>query len=154
MKSSFTAKGPGIAGLRERLRKLDDLELRVGVLGDSEHEGSSLTNAELAAIHEFGAPRANIPERSHIRGTFDAQQQAWQALASKLLKGVIEGRFDGEQALGILGEQAVADMRRFVRAGVPPPLKPETIRRKGSSTPLIDTGRYLQSFGWSLTKKG
>lgn len=154
MKPSFSAKGPGLKGLQEKMKKLGELEIRVGVLGDSEHEGSELTNAELAAIHEFGAPRANIPERAHIRGTFDAKQSEWQALTAKLLKGVLVDRFTPEQALGILGERAVADMRAFVRAGVPPPLKPATIRRKGSSTPLIDSGRYLQSFGWALSKKG
>lgn len=153
MKPSFSAKGPGLKGLEEKMKKLAGLEVRVGVFGDAKFNGSELTNAELAAIHEFGAPRANIPERAHIRGTFDAKQAEWQALTAKLLKGVLADRFTPEQALGILGEKAVADMRAFVRAGVEPPLKPATIRRKGSSTPLIDTGRYVQSFGWSLSGK-
>lgn len=135
------------------MEKLDQLELRIGVLGDGGFHDAQMTNAEIAAIHEFGAPRANIPERAHIRGTFDAKQGQWQAMASKLLKGVLADRFTPEQALGILGEQAVADMRAFVRAGVPPPLKAATIRAKGSSTPLIDTGRYLQSFAWALSRK-
>lgn len=153
MKPSFSAKGPGLKGLEEKMKKLAGLEVRVGVFGDANREGSELTNAELAAIHEFGAPRANIPERSHIRRTFDMKQRDWQALAAKLLKGVIIDRFTAEQALGLLGERAVADMRATVRAGLEPPLQPATIRRKGSSTPLIDTGRYLQSFGWSLSGK-
>ena len=153
MKPSFSAKGPGLKGIAEKMKRLNEVEVRVGVMGDGQHAGSSLTNAELAAIHEFGAPRANIPERAHIRGTFDARQAEWQALAEKLLKGVLADRFTPEQALGILGEKAVSDMRAFVRAGVPPPLQPRTIKRKGSSTPLIDTGRYLQSFGWALSKK-
>lgn len=153
MKPSFQAKGPGVQALREKMKKLDDLELRVGVLGDGGWNGDGMTNAEIAAIHEFGAPRANIPERAHIRGTFDAKQAEWQAMAAKLLKGVLMDRFSPEQALGILGEKAVADMRAFVRAGVPPPLKPATIRAKGSSTPLIDTGRYVQSFAWALSRK-
>lgn len=153
MKPSFSAKGPGLDALRKRLEKLDTMELHIGVLGDAGFHDAEMTNAELAAIHEFGAPRANIPERAHIRGTFDAKQTAWQALAAKLLRGVIQGKLEPEQALGILGEQAVADMRAFVRAGVEPALKPATIRRKGSSAPLIDTGRYLQSFAWALVAK-
>lgn len=153
MKAGFKVSGPGMGPLRERLRRLQGLEIKVGVLGNAQHAGSDLTNAELAAIHEFGAPAANIPERAHIRGTFDAKQKDWQALAAKLLKGVISGRFEPETALGILGERAVADMRKFVRAGVPPPNAPATVRAKGSSKPLIDTGRYVQSFGWQLTKK-
>jgi hypothetical protein len=149
----FTATGPGLSKLRERLEAIADLEVRVGVLGDGGYHDAEMTNAELLAIHEFGAPRANIPERAPLRGAFDAYEKRWQNLAARLLKAVLSEKIDPQQALGVLGERAVADIRAHVRAGLEPPLKEATVRRKGSSTPLIDTGRLLQAFAYEIGEK-
>lgn len=149
----LTASGPGLAGLKAKLQAIADLEVRVGVLGDGGYHDADLTNAELLAIHEFGAPRAGIPERAPVRTAFDQHERAWQALAAKLLKAVIAERLAPEQALGLLGERAVADMRTTIRAGLPPPLQPATVRRKGSTTPLIDTGRLLQAIAWEIRNR-
>lgn len=43
---------------------------------------------------------------------------------------------------GIHLERAILEK---IRSHIPPPLKPETVRRKGSSTPLIDTGQLIGS---------
>jgi len=149
----LTATGPGLEKLKARLQEMADLEVRVGVLGDGGYRGPELTNAELMAIHEFGAPRAGIPERAPIRGAFDAYEKRWQALVGNLVKAVVAEKMAPERALGLLGERAVADMRAHVRAGLEPPLKPATIARKGSSVPLIDTGRLLQSIAHEVTNK-
>lgn len=152
----FTAKGPGLESVRKALQDAASKDVRVGVLGaqaEAVRSDVDMTNAELVAIHEFGAPRAGIPERAPIRTSFDQHERAWQALAARLLQGIISGKLSTEQALGILGEQAVADMRATVRAGLEPPLKPETIRRKGSSTPLIGSGRIVQSFAWEIVDR-
>lgn len=149
----FTATGPGLSKLRERLEAIADLEVRVGVLGDGGYHDAEMTNAELLAIHEFGAPRANIPERAPLRSAFDAYEKRWQNLAARLLKAVLAEKIDPQQALGVLGERAVADIRAHVRAGLEPPLKEATVRRKGSSTPLIDSGRLLQSFAYEIGEK-
>jgi hypothetical protein len=55
-----------------------------------------------------------------------------------------------------LGQQMVSDVNQTVRsgAGVPPPLKPATIARKGSSRPLVDTGRLLSAITWVVTLAG
>ena len=46
--------------LRERNAKAKGAQVRVGVFGSETHEGTDLTLVELAAIHEFGSPAANI----------------------------------------------------------------------------------------------
>ncbi|MCX8207429.1 MAG: hypothetical protein N3G75_06315 [Methanothrix sp.] len=46
------------------------------------------------------------------------------------------------EKIGVLLENAIIER---IRAHIPPPLKPETVRRKGSSTPLIDTGQLIGS---------
>ena len=152
MKSAYRVSGNGLKRLQASAKQLAGKpRVKIGVLGGGDH-GPDLTNAELATIHEFGAPRAGIPERSFLRGTFDAKNREWQKFAEKLLKAIAAGRIDADQALGLLGERAVADVRKTIRNGIDPPLKAATVRRKGSSKPLIDTGRLLQSISWSIER--
>lgn len=128
--------------------------VRIGVLGAGGEARDDLTQAELAAIHEFGAPRANVPERSFLRATADAKRLEWLALLERTLRLVTAGRLDLEAALGIVGQKAVADVVARIRrgAGIPPPLQPETIQRKGSDRPLVDTGRLVQSITYEVRK--
>ena len=58
-----------------------------------------------------------------------------------------------EQALGQLGEMTKGDVQTEIRSGDFAPLKPATIKRKGSSRPLIDTGQMVQSIAWELGDK-
>lgn len=128
--------------------------VRIGVLGAGGEARDDLTQAELAAIHEFGAPRANVPERSFLRSTADAKRLEWLALLERTLRLVTAGRLEVEAALGIVGQKAVADVVARIRrgAGIPPPLQPATIRRKGSDRPLVDTGRLVQSISYEIRK--
>lgn len=60
-----------LGGLDELLNSLNDkYSVKVGIIGEhatQKHEGSNLTNAELGAVHEFGAT-INVTER--MRGFF------------------------------------------------------------------------------------
>lgn len=128
--------------------------VRVGIFSDEkgggdDHDGTALTNVELAAIHEFGVEELNIPERSFIRSTVREKTGDYVSILRKLLKLVVEDRMDAKQMFDIIGARIVSDINAKVRQdGVPPPLKPETIRRKGSSRALIDTGLMLASLAW------
>ena len=150
MGASVRAAGEGL----ERIRKLAaELKakpaVRVGVLGDGGNN-DELTNAELAAIHEYGAPRANIPERSFLRATADAKRQEWLALMERGLRLAVAGRLSVKASLSLVGEQAVADIRTRIRSHIPPPLQPATVARKGSSVPLVDTSRLLMSIAYEV----
>lgn len=125
-----------------------DPHVRVGIFVDESTGGQArdggLTNVEVAAIHEFGAPEAGIPERSFIRSTFSAQRAKYGGMLKKLLPRVLEGKLEARAMFDLIGQQIVSDINHKVRVeGVPPPLKPETIARKGSSRALIDTVRML-----------
>lgn len=101
--------------------------------------GAALTVAEVGAFHEFGT--RNIPQRSFIRAWFDGAIQENKALVQSQLALVVAGRLPLEQALERVALKCEADVKRRMRNRIPPPLKPETIKRKGSSVPLIDTGQ-------------
>jgi hypothetical protein len=129
--------------LRERNAKAKGAQVRVGVFGSETHEGTDLTLVELAAIHEFGSPAANIPERSFIRRTLDAKHDEIKKYLKEAAKSVVEGKTPLQRALNLLGTWAAREIKKTITQGpgIPPPLRPATIAHKKSSRPLVDTGQ-------------
>lgn len=140
--------------LREKIRGIGKAYVKVGVLesAGSADAGDGLTMAELAAIHEYGAPRANIPARSFIRNTFlDSDgAESLKKFMFRTAKGLIQEKLDVQQALNQLGAFAQSMIKNRIKAHIPPPLKPATVKRKGSSTPLVDTGQLINSITWEV----
>lgn len=159
----------GWRALTAKVYGLDKAHVKVGVLaskgGSMPHTSTTsgeapikggegkITLIELAAIHEFGSPAAGIPERSFIRRTFETQKAALEEIIGKLARLVVTKGMAPRKALGILGAWAVAEINKTVKEGegVPPPLQQRTIDRKGSTRPLIDTGRLLQAVTYEVS---
>lgn len=134
--------------------------VKIGVLSDNAQEDrDGITLAQLAAVQEFGAKNAGplknieIPERSYIRSTMDEQRRALNAFTDKLIVQVMLGQFNVKRALGILGEFIQAKIQRKITILKDPPNAPRTIAEKGSSNPLIDTGRLRQSIRYETKVK-
>lgn len=147
----------GWDALKRRVQRLNESSVRVGVVSEQAHDPESgIGMAELAAIHEFGSPAANIPERSFIRRTLDEKRDSIATLCARLTGAVVEGKMDEQQALGLLGAYASGQIRTFMLQGphIPPPLKPATIARKGSDRPLVDTGRLAAAISWLVVRGG
>lgn len=150
-------KDLGLAELLKSLKASRSIHVKVGVVGDEakkvHDEESGLNMAELAAIHEFGAPAAGIPERSFIRATLDGKRGEYaRDLLPRLFRGVVERRTSIWQAFELAGMQMAADIKARITEGpgIPPPLAPSTIARKGSDRPLVDTGRLLGAITWKV----
>lgn len=154
VKSSFTATGDGIEKLRDVAKQLQIRpEIHLGILGSKGAQAvddSGITMAELGAIHEYGAPRAGIPERSWLRSTADEKRNEWLSLLERALRQAVRGRISVDMALQLLGQRAVADVQKKIRSNIPPALAASTVRRKGSSVALIDTGRFVQSISYEV----
>ncbi len=146
--SKVEKKGPGLAKLQKLVAKLDrEPECRVGIFAGGSRIGDEVSNVELGVIHEFGAPGAGIPERSFLRSTADRKRQEWLALMTRALGKAVDGKLSVEAAIDLIGLKAVADVKASITrgTGIEPPLKAATIRRKGSSRPLVDTSQLLNS---------
>lgn len=119
---------------------------------------SKIRMVDLAAIHEFGAPIANIPERSFIRSTF-ADHGKIKRITRMALRDVIKGRTPLQAATraGMRLEAAVKKTLTDLRT---PALAPSTIRRRYEMTgdsdpnPLVDTGQLRSSISYQVRVKG
>lgn len=125
----------------------------VGVQGteaSSQHEDDGVTVAEVATKNEFGDPAAHVPQRSFIRETVDLKQNELQRVAVGVGRAVLLDKMPLERGLALLGEKGVGVMKQRIDDGIEPPNAPSTIKRKGSSKPLIDKGQLKGSITYKV----
>ncbi len=110
--------------------------------GGSPYEDGETTVADIASAAEFGLGQ---PQRSWLRAWFDENlSEIESTLATQLRLALQEGQtFEWAAERTALWMQA--DIQKRITTGLPPANHPETIARKGSSTPLIDTGLFRSS---------
>lgn len=137
--------------------------VKIGVLGGprDRRPGESITNVQLALVHEFGAPSRNIPQRSFIRAPFRAHFQEYKALLVRLVRGSLRKKsLDVVPALAIMGEKIAADLKKSA-PGTPPPNAWRTLVAKlrksrkgstGSPQTLVDTGRMVNSITYQVVR--
>lgn len=127
-------------------------------------ESGHIDLVQVATIHEFGAPGANIPERSFIRSTMEENKQAFWAYAQELQQRILMGEIKTEDALGMLGEKIQAAIQAKFTNNDWPPLAAATLGQrtghvgnqalKGVHRPLVDTGQLRQSIRYKKVMSG
>ncbi len=142
-------KDRGFARIRRETKILRRKPLvKAGLMSHSKHkEAKETTVVQIGAIHEFGAPEKNIPQRSFIRSTFDEKKDVWWTKTKRLKKLILSGRMTVSKALDILGATLERDQKAKIRNQDPnwPELLTATKKRKKSSKKLIDTAQMLNS---------
>lgn len=131
--------------------------VEVGWLGSQSHLGHgggkrSITMAELAAIHYHGAPSKNIPKRDVITPTLEQNQQKYLGFIERSIPALIEGSVELRSMWEYLGMEGQADIQKQMVTARLAPLHPRTIKRKGSSRPLIDTGQLRQGVTYIVSE--
>lgn len=148
-KSTFRDIDRGLLRIVRELRTLQRLETRVGLHADAQHKdpdgGTFQQTAAIGAIHEFGAPGANIPRRPWLSSALERNARRLAEIKRRLLASIYEGRRSARQSIGLLG-QAFEDMvKANITQGPWVPNAPGTIAAKGSDRPLIDTAQMRAS---------
>lgn len=140
-------------GAKRLAKLLADGALSVGVLGGDagkDHDGGEgLTVGEIAEIHEFGLGSA--PRRSFLAGWVDEKKdeivnvivRGSRALAARKVRSM-------PALLEQIGGWAVGSIQERISNGIEPPNAPETIKRKGSSVPLIAKGQLRASISYRV----
>lgn len=121
--------------------------VKVGFLSGATYP-SGTPVALVAAIQDFGAPKRNIPPRPFFRNMVAAKQGEWPGAIANLLRA---NDYDARKTLGQVGEAVKGQLIQSIRDTNDPPLKPATIRRKGFSKPLVDTGHMIDSVDFEVT---
>ena len=154
--NTITDRDNGARALLARLEAQRDARVRVGVLDDvakrTEAGEGPLSLLEVATVHEFGA--GDIPQRSFIRATVDLREAEIHQLQRGLSVQILRGDVTQEVALERLGAKVAAMCQNRISQGIEPPNTPETIERKGSSKPLVDTGQLKAAITFRVYREG
>lgn len=132
-------------GWRETIQKMaaaaskPGAHVTVGWPASAGQHSSGMSVAEIAAVHEFGTART--PQRSMLRATVEIYDHKYQDALRKIGIGITHGRIDLKSGLDLLGVMIKGDVQKRIAAGIMPPNAASTVKRKGSSTPLIHTGQ-------------
>lgn len=149
MAGKVVDKDRGMRGIQKHLKKLKGQKhVVVGILGSGETDAFSLV--DIATVHEFGSEDGHIPQRSFLRATHDKKIKENQALLNRLKSKLLKE--DPDKILNILGSVIQGQIVEAINNGIGPELKPQTIKRKGSSKPLIDTGHLKASVTFEVRK--
>lgn len=146
------------------LGKLDDLRgklakgysARIGILNNLKYpDGTSV--ALVGTVQEFGSITNNIPPRSFLRMPLTEKRKELlkdigksQGIAKFIDSGNIEKLFQTIGAIGVGIVQQAFETKGFGKWAAN---KPQTAKRKGSDSPLIDTGLLRKSVTFDVVKK-
>lgn len=125
--------------------------VHVGYFGNERHAGKRpITMGNLAGIHEHGT--RHTPKRPFIAPALKKNRGKYLRLAGKSFVPIVRGRQTTSQMWHYLGQEAVKDVQQYMVTATFTPLSPKTIKQKGSSKPLIDTGQLRQSITYRVKK--
>jgi hypothetical protein len=111
------------------------------------------TIAQIATWNEYGVPSRKIPPRPFVTGWADNKADNIKATEDKLYKNVVDGKWTADDAMQQLGEFGQDGVKSYIISGEFPANSEITIKRKGSSRPLIDTGTMRNSVRFQVVKK-
>lgn len=105
---------------------------------------------EYAVFNEYGTSR--MPARPFFRlsvKTSKAQKEI-QEYMKKQVEMIITGDITGQQAYENLGTFVVQKIKKTIMSGNFAPNDAKTIKRKGSSTPLVETHSLYNSINYEI----
>jgi hypothetical protein len=137
----------------KEIDELKKLQVRVGFQhGEETDEDSGADLADVAMWNELGT--AHSPPRPFLRQSVDNNASRINAMCSAQLRAIARGEKTANDALKALGVLQKGLVQSEINDGAFEPNAPSTIKKKGSSKPLIDSGRMRQSVNFVIKPKG
>lgn len=154
IKAKVTQTVSKLGDIMKAVQKYVDTELTIGIQSADAKEprGDGINMAGLGAVHEFGTRDGRIPARPFLSPVAEDKQYRRQYAKLIQAEGVASEK-SAERALKRVGERAVNIAQKRISDGLEPANAPATVAAKGSSKPLIDTGRLRQSITYKLNRK-
>lgn len=135
-------------------RELDKLASQMVAVGFQQGdvtEESGVDICDVAAFNELGTE--HIPSRPFMRQSIDGNADKITEFMQSKVDEIIGGK-TADQVLKEIGIFQKGLVQETIKEGDFAPNAPATIRKKGSATPLIDTGLMRQSVNYQIKKKG
>lgn len=137
--------------VKKLLEDLSKLEVAIGYTAESGAYEDGTTLVEVALFNEYGT--VNMPSRPFIRVTYRDNEAEINAFIKKTVANGIKRREDAQSIMNKIGVYAKGLMQKEIKDGDWVPNAPSTIKKKGSSQPLIDTARMRQSIVYVVREK-
>lgn len=137
--------------LQKILKELADKEVRVGFQQGKATEEDGTDICDIAAWNELGT--VNMPSRPFLRMSVDDNSDKINSFMSAQKRSIIKGE-SADRILKKIGIFQKDLIQEKITEGSFAPNAPSTIKAKGSSKPLIDTGRMRQSVNFEIKQKG
>lgn len=126
----------------------------VGKDGNFKHGGKlrkrKLKSTNFAQTFARKAHSIQIPERSFIRSAFDENQKEIENMAKGVANKVAGMELSPKQGMHLIGQDMEKKIKQKLKKGPFEANAPATVKRKGSSRPLIDTGRLRNSIRYKV----
>jgi len=136
-------KDLGFKRIVREVKRTSKSYTEVGFQGDKKEASGKARIVDVAVFNEFGTE--NIPSRSFMRTAFDRVQSQLDRLITNLYRRLLLGEIGTAKSLKIIGEYMKSEVQKQIDMTLEPSNSPSTIKQKGSSHPLIDTGQMKQS---------
>lgn len=127
--------------LKIALRELNGVEGRVGYFEQHRYPDGPPV-AQVAAVHELGNASRGIPPRPTLGPAIDNNTEEYKRLLASGARSVLAGKASAVDVMEATMLRAASDVATEISRLTSPPLKEATIKRKGSSKPLVET-RYM-----------
>jgi hypothetical protein len=106
-------------------------------------------------VHALTGKKMKIAERSYLRSTFDENRPRLQAAMGKVVDAVTSGQLGAQAALDQFGLQVTRLVQKKITGGIAPGNAALTIAlKRGQNTPLINSGRFVNSIRHKTKLKG
>ena len=144
----------GLKGFLDRFREIGKPKVYIGVPASKNgmHDGG-INMATLLALHVLGAPSRGIPQRDPLRPPLIANAQRYSDLLALGLKNALSDGTDPKLVYEKIGIVATNDVKDYFITGNFKALSEKTIKAKGSSKPLVDTGELRNSISYEVRNK-
>lgn len=135
---------------QKELEELAKLEVAVGYQqGQASEDGVDMV--DIALFNELGT--VHSPSRPFLRDSLNNNKDKISQFMQSAAKGIANGK-SAEDVLKKIGTFQKGLIQKEITSGNFVPNSPATIKKKGSSTPLIDTGKMRQSVNFVVRERG
>lgn len=138
----------GFNRIHEEIKRLEGQSIKVGIQSDAGAEADGTSIAAVAAYNEFGSDRA--PSRPFMRTMADTKRGQLYRVATAAYESMLRSGGSAARTLGMVGTWYQDEQKKLLRDGPWIKNAPQTIKQKGSATPLIDSSRLVGSIKYAI----